>query len=109
MNQFTTESESQNQAVEKLERLKTILQRYGEKKKMNFDKIQKDVLCITKDLCVNHKGYLNEIASVGRYLRELNKSSDPGSHGTFREKRGKGYILGLFRELGLNYLLKGKI
>lgn len=82
-----------------LEKIKETLQRHGIEG--NTKKIHREILPFARELCDNHPEYLREIGSLGVYVRDIVSSSNINSHGHFLEKRGRSYILGLFREFGL--------
>jgi len=102
-------SEREKKAVEDVEKIKGVLERYGRKKRIDFYAIQAGILDYARDLYDNHPDYLNKLGSMGAYIKDIVTSSDPRKHGTFLRERGERYIIGLFRELGLYSLLKGKV
>ena len=97
------------EASEDLYKIKGVLQRYGTKKKVDFDAIHAGVLEYARDLFYHHHPYLDERGSLGQYVKDIVVSSNPNAHGHFNERRGEGYIIGLFKELDLYGLIKYKI
>ncbi len=84
-----------------MEKIKSKLRSYDPRRMVNATKIIRDILPLARELCKNHPDYLRNLGCLGVYIRDIVNSSNPRSHGHFNEKRGRSYISGLFRELGV--------
>jgi hypothetical protein len=96
-------------AAEEINKIKGVLEKYGNKNKVDFKAVHAGILEYARDLVKNHYSYLENQGSLKAYLEEIVTSSNLNAHGHFFKGRGQQYIIGLFRELGLYNMIKYKV